>query len=429
MNPDRLEPEPSGANQCTAPAAVGTQTVEQAIARILAAERPVPPIEQQPLDDCLGRVLAAPLVSRLDQPNWDHSAMDGFALRSADLARDPPRWPISQRIAAGAQPQPLAPGTAARIFTGAPVPPGADTVAIQEICAQEGDWLRIQPADLARIQAGANIRRRGEDIQAGDTLIAPGTRLEPQHLALAAAVGETELPVYRPLRIALLTSGDELIMPGRALQLGQIYNSNRFMLHALVRMLGCEPLERGRIPDRLDETVEALRQAAEDADLVIASGGVSVGEEDHVRPAVERLGQLEVGKVAMRPGKPVAIGQVAGTPFIGSPGNPVSLFVTFLLFARPLILQLQGQRSALVPRVQRVIADFETKKADPRREYQRARLTATPDGQYRVQTFPSRSSAAINSLTWAHGLVVIPEHTRVRRGDLLDFLPFSELRA
>ncbi|EIC20865.1 molybdopterin molybdotransferase MoeA [Thiorhodovibrio frisius] len=408
-----------------------TLTVEEAIARILAIEHPPLELEHLPLDQALGRILAKPVVSSIDQPNWDHSAMDGYALRHADLRRDPPEWPVSQRIPAGSHPGPLAPGTAARIFTGAPVPEGADTVVVQEICSQDKDKLYIAPEDLARIKPGANIRQRGEDIRAGDHILDPGTKLDPQHLALAASLGAAELQVYRRLRVAILSSGDELVMPGQPLQPGQIYNSNRFMLAGLLRALGCEVIDRGMIPDRFEPTLKALREAADQADLVIASGGVSVGEEDHVRPAVEQLGKLDVARVAMRPGKPIAVGHIGQAAFLGSPGNPVSLFVTFVLFARPLILKLQGKlrgmSSDLLPHPRRVSADFETKKPDKRREYQRARLVPGDDGQPRVQVFPSRSSAAITSLTWADGLVVIPERTRISRGDMVDFLPFSEL--
>jgi molybdopterin molybdotransferase len=439
-------------NTCTDAASQKTLTVEEAIARILAVEHPRLEVERLPLDQALGRVLAETVASPIDQPNWDHSAMDGYALRHADLSRDPPQWSVSQRIPAGSQPEPLAPGTAARIFTGAPAPLGADTVVVQEICILEnkgrhGEQLRIAPEDIARIKPGANIRQRGEDIRSGDQILHAGTRLAPQHLALAASVGLAELAVHRLLRVAILSSGDELVMPGQPLRPGQIYNSNRYMLAALLRALRCEVIDRGMIPDRFEPTLQALRAAADQADLVIASGGVSVGEEDHVRPAVEQLGSLDVARVAMRPGKPVAVGRIGHAAFIGSPGNPVSLFVTFALFARPLILKLQGQipeqtpeqipgqrpgqindmGGAFLPRPQRASADFATQKPDKRREYRRARLVHDAEGQPRVQVFLSRSSAAITSLTWADGLVVIPENTQINHGDPVDFLPFSEL--
>jgi molybdopterin molybdotransferase len=424
-----MSPTPAG-NACSATGVDATTlSVEDAIARILARDDPLPGCERLPLDAALGRVLAQPLISPIDQPPWAHSAMDGYALRWDDGAGEPGLWPVSQRIAAGQQAQPLTPGTAARIFTGAPIPAGADTVVVQEICVREGDQLRISAEDRARIRVGANIRERGEDLRAGETILTAGTRLGPQHLALAAAVGVAELSVYRRLRVAILSSGDELRMPGEPLQAGQIYNSNRFMLAALVRALGCEVLDLGMIPDRFEPTLDALREAAGQADLVIVSGGVSVGEEDHVRPAVEALGQLDIARVAMRPGKPIAVGQIGQAAFIGSPGNPVSLFVTFVLFARPLIRKRQGQQGDLLPRAQPALADFATTKADKRREYRRARLARRADGQDWVEVFPSASSAAINSLTWARGLVVVPENRSVNHGDLVEFLPFHELLA
>lgn len=403
--------------------------VDAAVACILAAEHPLPTRERVAIDQALGRVLAESLSSPLDQPAWDQSAMDGYALCHADLRRDPPCWQVSQRVAAGCAPAPLAPGTAARIFTGACLPAGADTVVVQEVCARDGQLLRIAATEVAGIRLGANVRKQGEDVRVGDRILDAGTRLRPQHLALAAAVGLGEVPVYRRLRVAILSSGDELLLPGEAPRLGRIYNSNRFMLAGLVRALGCEVRDLGMIPDSLEPTLNALRQAAEQADLVVVSGGVSVGEEDHVRPALQRLGRIDVGAVAMRPGKPVVVGRIGRAAFVGCPGNPVSLFVTFALFARPLILTLQGCTGDLLPRARPAIADFSTAKADKRREYQRARLVRGEDGRDRVRVFPSRSSAAIQSLTWADGLVVIPEHRRISPGDRVDFLAFSDLLA
>ncbi len=407
--------------------ATATLTVEEAMTRILADTHVPLATECLPLDQSLGRILAKPLFSQIDQPPWDHSAMDGYAVRHADLSAETPQLMISQRISAGHSPEALAPGTAARIFTGAPVPSGADTVIVQEICTRDGDKLLIAPDDVRHIKPGANIRRQAENFHAGDSLLPAGTRLGAAHLALAASVGLGELTLYRRLRVAFLTSGDELVMPGTPLQPGQIYNSNRFMLSALLRTLGCDTVDCGMIPDRFEPTLEALRQAATQADLVMVSGGVSVGEEDHVRPALEQLGRLDIPRVAMRPGKPIVVGKIGHSAFIGSPGNPVSLFVTFVLFARPLILKLQGVSGDLRPRAWRVRADFTTRKADKRREYQRARLVRDADGQDRVEVFSNPSSAAIHALTWANGLVMIPEHTLINPGDPVDFLPFSEL--
>jgi molybdopterin molybdotransferase len=390
---------------------------------LLGQARPPAETEALPTADSLGRVLAEPVVSGVDLPYWDNSAMDGYALRAEDLAVHDGRLPISQRIPAGHCGEPLMPGTAARIFTGAPVPEGADTVVVQEVCAPEGDAVRVS----AEIKPGANIRRRGEELMAGTVVLAAGTRLGPQHLGMAAGVGAAELRVHRRLKVAILATGDELVMPGTALGPGQIYNSNRFLFRALLETLGCEVIDLGIVADDREATVEALRDAAGQADLVLASGGVSVGDEDHIRPAVEQLGRLDLWRVAMRPGKPFAFGRLGETPFIGSPGNPVSLFVTFGLFARPFIQRMQGMPNAGLPQALPARAGFSLSKPVKRRDYQRARLSVDADGQAVVEVFRSTSSAALSSLTWANGLAILPEGAPIREGDRVDFLPFSEL--
>jgi len=398
-------------------------SVEAALALLLERARPLTERETVATADARNRVLAEDLSSRVDQPAWNSSAMDGYAVRTADVAPGGAELPITQRIPAGRCGGPLAPGTAARIFTGAPVPDGADTVVVQEICESDGQRVRL-PGDL---KPGANIRLRGEDVRAGDTVLAAGTRLAPQHLGLAASVGAEELAVLRRLRVAIFASGDELVMPGEPLNPGQIYNSNRFMYRALLDVLGCEISDLGIVEDSLGATVEALRAGAEQADLVLASGGVSVGEEDHVRPAVQRLGSLDLWRIAMRPGRPLAFGHIGDTPFIGSPGNPVSLFVTFCLFARPFILRMQGITGDLAPIRLRARADFDLAKPVSRREYLRARLTQTAQGDATVEVFPSRSSAALTSLAWADGLVEVAKGQTVAVGDPVLFIPFSEL--
>ncbi len=403
-------------------------STEQALALLLERAAPIAGSDTVALADALERVLAEPVVSPIDQPGWDHSAMDGYGLRIADLAAD--AWlPISQRIPAGQVGEPLTPGTAARIFTGAPVPAGVDTVVIQEDCERDGERVRLAAPARGKLRPGANIRRRGEDIAAGQTVLDPGVRLGPQHLGLAASVGVAELAVHRRLRVAVFASGDELVMPGTPLGPGQIYNSNRFMLLALLRRLGCELVDLGIVADDRQATMDALARAAEQADLVLASGGVSVGEEDHVRPAVEALGRLDLWRVAMRPGKPVAFGSIGDTPFIGSPGNPVSLFVTFCLFARPFIRRMQGVVGDLVPRGRSLPAGFALERPVKRRDYRRARVETGADGAPCIRVFPSTSSAAITSLTWAEGLVDLPAGAPVTLGQPLTFLPFSELMA
>lgn len=411
------------APSCT-PSLKGLTSYDDAVARLAGDAVPLSELEPVALTAAVGRVLAAPVVSALDVPGWDYSAMDGYAVRSADCVAAGGVLPVSQRVPAGTAPGPLQPGTAARIFTGAPMPDGADAVVIQEVCEAVDDGVRIDAA----VEAGSNVRRRGEDIVAGAAVVDAGVRLLPQHIGLAASVGVAELKVVRRPRVALFASGDELVMPGRPLAPGKIYNSNLFTATALLQALGCEVVDLGIVEDTLDATKAAIARGAAEADLVLASGGVSVGEEDHVKPAVQALGALEMWKLAIRPGKPLAYGHVDGTPFIGSPGNPVSLFVTFLLFVRPFILRLQGRNDwALQPL--RVEADFDWPRPDKRREFHRARLVRGSDGKNRLQVHQSRSSGVLSSVVWANGLAVIPENQVIQAGDLVDFLPFYELIA
>ncbi len=399
------------------------RSYDEALALLLSRAFPVADTEHlSDIGDALDRVLSRPVVSTVDVPPWDNSAMDGFALRRTDLDC-PEGLRVAQRIVAGQVGSELLPGTAARIFTGAPIPPGADAVAMQEVCSLTGDRVRID----APLRAAANIRRAGEDIRVGQEVIAAGTRLAPQHLGLAASVGVCDIEVFRRLRVAVFCSGDELVMPGTPLRPGQIYNSNQFVAHGLLRRLNCEIVPLGIVDDTLDATCAALSRAAAEADLILASGGVSVGDEDHVKPALERLGSLELWQAAIRPGKPLAFGEVAGTPFIGSPGNPVSLFVTFCLFARPFILRMQGVAGDLAPMAVGVRAGFDWPNPDRRREYLRARLTKGAEGDLWLQPHPSRSSAVLSSVAWSDGLAVIEAGRKLQTGDLVDFIPFSEL--
>ena len=406
---------------CT-PTLDGMLGYEAAVEQLVAAALPIE--DEQPVDlhAALGRVLAQPVISGVDVPGWDYSAMDGYAVRMQDCGIVGTELPISQRVPAGVSPSPLAPGTAARIFTGAPIPSGADAVVIQEACEARGAAVRINTA----VQLGSNIRRRGEDIRAGAEVVAADTRLWPQHLGLAASVGVAELRVRRRPRVALFTSGDELVMPGEALGPGKIYNSNMFTASALLRLLGCEVIDLGIVEDTLEATKGALRDGARQADLVLASGGVSVGEEDHVKPAVEALGSLDMWRIAIRPGKPLAFGHVEGTPFIGTPGNPVSLFVTFVLLVRPFILRLQ-RRADWRPQPGHAIAEFDWPRPDKRREFQRARVAFDDQGLAHLQVHPSRSSGVLSSVTWANALAVIAEGRVIQRGDDVGFIPFNEL--
>ena len=393
-------------------------TVEEARARLLAQAVAVTGTETVPLLAARGRVLAQPLVSTVAVPPLDVSQMDGYALRAADAATVPATLPVSQRIAAGQVGAPLAAGTIARIFTGAPLPPGADAIVMQEATTPAGDAVAIHEAP----RAGQWIRRAGCDIAVGQTVIEAGTRLQAPQLGLAASVGCAQLMVRRRLRVALFATGDELVMPGEPLPPGAIYNSNRSMLAALLESLGCAVQDLGIVPDNAAATRDAFVQAAQGADLIVTSGGVSVGEEDHVKPAVQAEGALDLWQVAMKPGKPLAFGHVREVPFIGLPGNPVSSFVTFLLFARPFILARQGAAAAVpVPLPMR--ADFDLPRGDKRREFLRARVNAEGG----LEVFPNQMSSALVSVAWADGLIDNPAGQAIARGDTVRFLPLSTL--
>ncbi len=349
--------------------------------------------------------------------------MDGYAVRCADVTRAGVLLPVAQRIAAGAPPQPLAPGAAARIFTGAQIPAGADAVVMQEQCAAVDGGVRVDAVPTS----GQWIRRRGEDVAAGAVVLACGARLTPQAMGLAASVGAATLRVSRRPRVALFSTGDELVMPGQPLPPGAIYNSNRFTLRGLIESLGCECADLGIVPDRLDATRAALREAAEGNDLIVTSGGVSVGEEDHLKPAVQAEGRLDLWQIAIKPGKPLAFGEVRrgdGTQahFMGLPGNPVSSFITFLLAVRPVLLRLQGA-SAAAPDGMTMRADFDWPQPDKREEFLRVRRNA----QGGLDLFPNQSSGVLTSVVWGDGVVDNPSGQPIRRGDAVRYLAFYEL--
>ncbi|MES1999392.1 MAG: gephyrin-like molybdotransferase Glp [Pseudomonadota bacterium] len=396
-------------------------SADQLLNELLARARGVTEVERVATETVLGRVLAADQVSAITVPPLDNSAMDGYAVRAAECLSDVV-FPVSQRIAAGQMGQALQPGTAARIFTGAPVPPGADTVVMQEHCTVQGEGVTVNQAP----KAGDNIRRAGEDIQRGDVILATGTRLGAAEMGLAASVGLAGLPVFRRLTVASFSTGDELVQPGMPLAAGQIYNSNRYTLAGLVQGLGCDWIDLGAVPDTLTDTIDALQRAAQQADVVITSGGVSVGEEDHVKAAVSQLGTLDMWKVAMKPGKPLAYGRIGTADFIGLPGNPVSTFATFCLFARPFLLTRMGATSVL-PTTYQVRAGFDWPKAGERREFLRARLVNTDDGSLQADLFRNQSSGVLTSAVWADGFVDIDIGRTVQRGAPVRFIPFAEV--
>ena len=400
------------------------KALDDALPELLACARVLVDIEQVSTFDADTRVLAQDLVSALQVPPQDNSSMDGYALRCADVASAGALLNLTQRIPAGASGSEVLAGTAARIFTGAPIPPGADAVVMQEDCELVGDTPVVRVNAVP--QKGQWIRSAGEDVTRGAVVLARGQRLTPAELGLAASIGMDRLAVVRRPRVALFSTGDELVMPGdvapRDMAPGAIYNSNRFFLRALLLRLGCEVTDLGIVPDQRTATVEALHSASLAHDLVLTSGGVSVGEEDHIKPAVTSLGQLDLWQIAIKPGKPFAYGRIGPAHFIGLPGNPVSSFVTFVLLVRPFLLRLQGVAD-VAPRAVAVRADFDWPRADRRREFLRVRRNAAGG----LDLFANQSSGVLTSAVWGDGLLDNPAGVTITRGDLVRFIPFSDL--
>jgi molybdopterin molybdotransferase len=404
-------------------------TAQQALDHLLSHAQSVSDSEVVAMQAALGRVLAESVNSLVDVPPLDNTSMDGYAVRCADTATPGQTLTIAQRIPAGSMGVQLEPGSAARIFTGAPVPPGADAVVMQEDCAiNEGSPDHVQVNVVP--QAGQWIRRQGEDLSAGKLALSAGTFLRPQELGVAASAGLTHLNVKRRVKVAAFFTGDELALPGQPLKPGGIYNSNRDTLLACLRSLGCDATDLGIVPDRLDATRDALRKASKDHDLILTSGGVSVGEEDHIKPAVTAEGRLDLWQIAIKPGKPLAFGAVRKSEspqdgeawFIGLPGNPVSSFVTFLLFVRPFILKLQGREAKLIPPYM-MRADFDWLKADRRNEFLRVKINQRGG----LDLFPNQSSGVLTSASWGDGLVDCPPGQAIHAGDLVKYIPFDAL--
>lgn len=405
--------------------------LDEALHHVLAQAQPLG-VEHVDLFNADGRVLRADCISALQVPPQDNSAMDGYAVRAADITAAGVALAVSQRIPAGHVGEPLQPDTVARIFTGAPVPAGADAVLMQE------DTQVLQDGTVrfnAVPKLGQNIRRGGEDIALNSTVLAQGMRLTPAAIGLAASIGMAQLPVGRKPRVALFSTGDELVLPGTVapqdMRAGSIYNSNRYFLRALLQRLGCEVVDGGILPDNLEQTARAIHRVAQDCDLVLSSAGVSVGEEDHVKPAVEQQGELNLWMIAMKPGKPFAYGKVfrngkdasnGVAHFMGLPGNPVSSFITFLLLVRPFVLRLQGMGD-VAPKSISVAAQFDWPKLEKRREFLRARH----DGQGGLALFGNQGSGVLTSTVWGDGIIDNPPLTPIQPGDTVRFIPFSEL--
>ncbi|MCH8183248.1 MAG: molybdopterin molybdotransferase MoeA [Proteobacteria bacterium] len=411
-------------DDCFAPGE-GLMPMDDALA--ILAERIVPVVaeEQAPLRAARGRILAEDVVAAEDVPRHDNSAVDGYAFSFADLGSGTEtRFAVKGRATAGHPfAGPLRRGAALRIFTGAEMPAGLDTVAMQEDCTESGGSVTI-PAGL---ECGANRRLAGEDVVSGHVVLHKGQRLRPQDIGIAATVGRGRLSVFRRLRVAVFSTGDEVVDPGEALPRGAVYDANRYTLGSMTEALGAKVTDLGILPDDLDTVRTALEKAASDHDLLITSGGVSVGEEDHVRSAVEAIGRLHFWRLAIKPGRPLAMGQIGSVPFVGIPGNPVAAMVTFLRFVRPLILQLGGA-DAVQPFLFKVRAGFDHRKKANRREWIRARLVRHGDGTQTVEKFPREGAGILSSMVEADGLVELPEDlTQLEKGSEVDFLPFSEV--
>jgi len=396
--------------------------IEEALHFLLERASCTADTENRSLRDARNCVLATQVTAQSNVPAHDNSAMDGFAINTSDIKAAATELRISQTIQAGHPGSRLEAGTAARIFTGAAIPPGANAVVIQENASYDAEKVSI----LQVPSEHENIRPAGHDIRAGELILKQGRRLQPQDIALLASLGIAEVQVYRPLCIAIVNTGDELVAPGQSLEPGQIYDSNSYSLRALLQTLGMQVLESSIVKDDLASTEAALADAADQADCIISSGGVSVGDADYVKQALGKLGELSLWKLAIKPGKPFAYGRVKQTPFFGLPGNPVAVFVTFLLLVKPYLLKLQGAVESPSPSY-RIKAAFAVTDPNIRQEYLRVNLQQNSAGELILQAFPNQSSSVMSSLVQASGLAVIPAHTTIKEGELLEYLPFTGL--
>ena len=389
-------------------------SVEEAKTAILAEAQVLAGIEEVPLFECLGRVLAEDIYSLVDVPRADNSAMDGVVVACSDCKDEENNLPISQRIAAGQNTKPLKPETAARIFTGAEIPKGGNAVIIQEDCHFIDDrvYFRGKP------KLGANIRKQGQDIQKGALILAKGTRLRPQELSLIASIGLSQISVFKKLKVGVFSTGNELVDPGQKLLKGQIYNSNPFGLAGLVLESDCEFINLGKVQDSLEQTIDLLKKAAKKVDIIISSGGVSVGEEDHVKPAIEACGTLSLWKIAVKPGKPLALGKVGSTPFFGLPGNPVSSFITFLIFVKPFLEKASGV--TLTPTNWLSVKSSFQRSAPSREEYLRVRVQ---NGI--AELYNNQGSGVLSSVSWSTGIIRQKIGVEIHDNSVIEYLPYE----
>ena len=395
-------------------------SLDDALDHLLARAQPVTETRTLPLHQTLGRVLATDIAVPADVPPADNSAVDGYAVHAADLAANAV-LPVSARVAAGEAPGGLEPGTAVRLFTGSEIPAGADAVVIQERTESKDGGIAI----TAEVETGQNIRRQGQDLSKGALALSAGTPIRPQEMGLLGSMGIGEVTVWRRLKVAVFSTGDELVEPGQPLQPGQIYNTNRFTLTGLLEAAGCEVTRCETLRDRREATRDSLEAAAQEADLIITSGGVSVGEEDHVRAVLEEAGELSLWRLAIKPGKPLAFGTIGGTPVLGLPGNPAAVLVTFLVAGLPYIRRCQGNRRYR-PQGEPLPAGFTVDRPSIRREFKRARKEAGEQGVV-VTAYPNQSSGVLSSACWGDGLAVVPENTTIATGDIIHYYSFSEL--
>jgi len=395
-------------------------SIEEALDIALNAITSIDETIEMPIQKTLSYVLADDVISQINVPSFDNSAVDGFALRIEDY-KDTRKFRISQRITAGSNPEEIEEKTAVKIFTGAPIPKGVDTVVMLEDCSEEDGYVTLPET----VKINMNIRPMGQDVKKGETVLTKGTKIKPQEMGLIASVGIKKLKVYRPLRVAIVSTGSELIEPGEEFSYGKIYNSNRFLLKGLLQSLNCEIIDMGIAYDDYTSTREIMLKALNRSDIVITTGGVSVSDEDHIKNIIADVGEKLIWKIAIKPGKPFTFGVMEGKPVIGLPGNPSAVLVTFLIMARAILKKLQGLND-LSYISYKIPIDFSVKKSNTRRSFIHCQVQNSEEGPV-LKKFSNQSSGMLSSASWAHGLALIAENSQPQRGEIVNYIPFSEL--